>query len=285
MKRAWLVVNAFLRGASFVAMRQALLDAAKEAGLALEVKTNADFISPDSLDGAPAAALFLDKDLRLAQRLEMAGIRLLNTERAIRICDDKTLTTLVLDQAGIPQPQTIICPKTYPGIGYGDLSFAEEVGRQLTFPLVVKEGKGSFGHQVYLAHTLAQLKQLLSHTADKEVLFQHFVREAAGQDLRLFVVGGQVVAAIRRQNLEGDFRANVANGATASPYSPTREEIDLALRACAACGTDFAGVDLLQSRQGPLVCEVNSNAHFLKLMEVTGINPAQPIMRLLKEAL
>ena len=285
MKQAWLVVNAFLHSDSFVGMEKVLLDSAREAGIHLTRKTNADFIRPDSLVGAPAAALFFDKDLRLAKRMEMAGLRLLNSEAAIGVCDDKTLTTLVLEQAGIAQPKTILSPKSYPGVGYDGMAFLQEVAAQLAFPLVVKEGKGSFGQQVYLAHTMAQLKQLLSQFGDRELLFQHFVRETAGKDLRLYVVGGEVVAAIRRQNNEGDFRANLANGSTAHNYTPTAEETRLALASCAACKVDFAGVDLLQSKQGPLVCEVNSNAHFLGLMEVTGVNPARAIMRLLKEAL
>lgn len=285
MKRTWLVVNAFLHSKSFLGMEAVLKDAARAAGLDLMVKTNADFMGRDSLVETPRAALFFDKDLRLARRMEHAGLRLFNSAQAIENCDDKTLTALVLEEAGLPQPDTLLCPLTYPGIGYGQLGFLEEVGRQLSFPLVVKEGKGSFGQQVYLVHSLEQLQELVQQLGATELLFQRFIKEAAGQDLRLYVVGNEVVAAIRRINTKGDFRANLENGATAQVYQPSRAEKELALAASRTCGTDFAGVDLLQSMEGPLVCEVNSNAHFLGLMQVTGINPAQAIVALLKEAL
>ena len=180
------------------------------------------------------------------------------------------------------QPDTLLCPMTYPGIGFGDLAFLEPVADALGFPMVVKEGKGSFGQQVYLAHDLAELKETVVRIGHSNLLFQRFIRESAGKDLRLYVVAGEVIAAIRRENLKGDFRANLENGASATPYTPSAEETSLALAACSACGTAFAGVDLLMGREGPLVCEVNSNAHFLGLMAATGVNPARQIVGLLK---
>lgn len=284
MKQAWLVVNAFLRGGSFFRMEEVFQAAAKKQGLSLRVYTNADFIGKDSLSNAPGAALFFDKDLRLARRLEQAGIRLFNSEKAIANCDDKTLTALLMEEAGLPQPETILCPMSFPAVGYTDLRFLDMVAQQLGFPMVAKEGRGSFGKQVYLAATMEELREIVLRSAGKELLFQRFISEAAGEDLRLYVVGDEVVAAIRRKNLAGDFRANIENGGKAFACTPTAEEKKLALAACAACGTDFAGVDLLKSRSGPLVCEVNSNAHFLGLMAVTGINPADAIMGLLRDA-
>lgn len=285
MKHAWLLVNAFLQGGSFLKMERVLLDAARDAGIRLITKTNADFIRDRSLEDVPPAALFFDKDIRLAARMETRGMRLFNSADAIAVCDDKTLTALALDRAGLAQPKTILCPMTYPGIGYPDLVFLEEVIDELGLPLVVKEGRGSFGKQVYLVHSLAELNSLIQRLGATEILFQRFIQEAAGTDLRLYVVGGEVVASIRRVNTQNDFRANLENGGTAHPYTPSPEEARLALAACAACQTDFAGVDLLQSREGPLVCEVNSNAHFLGLMTATGKNPAVHIVNLLKEAL
>lgn len=285
MKQAWLVVNAFLQGGSFFKMEQVLLEAARDQGMHLIKKTNADFIGESSLLDAPSAALFFDKDIKLAARMEQAGMRLFNSADAIAVCDDKTLTALAIDKAGLPQPKTILCPMTYPGIGYDGPPFLHQVVDELGLPLVVKEGKGSFGQQVYLVNSLEELDRLVRRLGATEILFQRFIQEAAGTDLRLYVVGGEVVASIRRVNTQNDFRANLENGATAHPYSPNPEEARLALAACDACQTDFAGVDLLQSRDGPLVCEVNSNAHFLGLMAVTGRKPARHIVNLLKEAL
>lgn len=285
MEQAWLVVNAFLRSGTFRETENALLAAARRAGLRMRVMTNDSFIAADCLDFSPPAALFFDKDIRLAQRMEAAGMRLFNPARAIAVCDDKTATALAITEAGLPQPETILCPKTFPGVGYPDTRFLDGVINSLGFPMVVKEGHGSFGNQVYLLSDRDALLRLLNRIDDKPLLFQRFISESAGHDLRVYVVGGAVAAAIQRENRKGDFRANIEHGGTASAYAPTREEASLAVAACRACGADFAGVDLLVSDHGPLVCEVNSNAHFLGLTAATGVNPADHIVSLVKNSL
>ncbi len=285
MPDAWLITNAFLNAPSFARLEEDLLRAAFRAGVELVSRKNDRFIGEESLRIPPRAALFFDKDIRLAQRLEASGVRVFNPARAIEVCDDKTATYIALGAAGLPQPETILCPMTFPGLGYGDMGFLDEAARRLNFPMVVKEGRGSFGEQVWLVQDMKSLKARLSASGDKPVLFQRFIRESAGVDLRLYVVGDEVVGAIKRENLSGDFRANVAAGAAAAAYTPTRDETVLALAACRACHADFAGVDLLLSENGPLVCEVNSNAHFAGLAKATGINPADYIMRLVKAAL
>ena len=116
------------------------------------------------------------------------------------------------------------------------------------------------------------------------LLFQRFVQEAAGRDVRVYVVGGQAVAAILREGPPGNFRSNVAGGGFARAHRLTTDEEALALSACNALGLDFGGVDLLLSNEGPLVCEVNSNAHFAALQRATQINPADHIVRMVKEA-
>lgn len=284
MKEAWLVVNAFLRTPSFIATEKAFLDAAKAANLRLTLRHNASFLREDSLSCPPPAALFFDKDVRLAQAMEQAGMRLFNRARAIAACDDKTATFLALEKARLPQPRTILGPVTFPGIGYGDMGFLNDIAQELGFPLVIKEGYGSFGRQVYLANTLDEMRRIVTATGANPLLFQSFIRESAGEDLRVYVVGGRAIAAIHRINEEGDFRANLENGGKAIPYAPSPEEAALAVAACEAVQADFAGVDLLMSKDGPLVCEVNSNAHFLGLKAATGVNPAAHIVQLIREA-
>ncbi|NLX83181.1 MAG: RimK family alpha-L-glutamate ligase [Clostridiales bacterium] len=285
MQTSWLVVNAFLKGESFARMESLLSKAAAEQDIELLTKTSTDFIREDTFFAAPRAAVFLDKDIKLAQRMENQGIRLFNSAAAITLCDDKTLSTLAFEKANIPQPKTIICPMTFPNIGYTHLDFLDEIAQQLGFPMVVKEGKGSFGQQVYLARNMEELSAIMRTIKPSEILFQQFIEESAGSDLRLYVVNHRVVAAIKRVNQSDDFRANIEHGGVAFPHTPSAEETRLALLASAACGTDFAGVDLLLSKDGPLVCEVNSNAHFTGLMKATGVNPAQHIMAMVKEVL
>lgn len=285
MKQVWLVVNAFWHSKSTLNLETALFNAAKDCGLSLQIKRNDQFIKVDSLLDVPKASLFFDKDIRLAQRMESRGIRLYNSAKTIAVCDDKTWTSLILANCSLPQPQTVLCPATFPGRGYGEMRFLDEVAEQLGFPMVVKEGKGSFGQQVYLAEDIQQLRAILEQTGAEPVLFQRFIKESAGQDIRVYVVGEHTVAAIRRVNYNGDFRANIEHGGQAIPYSLTPEEARLAVDACKSVGADFAGVDLLQSKDGPLICEINSNAHFTGLMQATGVNPAIHMMHLIKETL
>lgn len=194
----------------------------------------------------------------------------------------KTLTYLALQRAGVRQPDTVLCPQTFPGLGYGDMDFLEGVGAALSWPMVIKEGCGSFGEQVYLAQDEAQARDILHRIGAKPALFQRFIAYSAGRDRRLFVVGDRVIAAIERRNEHGDFRANIEHGGVASAYFPTAQESALALAACRALGLDFGGVDLLEAEDGPVVCEVNSNAHFAGLLSATGVNPADHIMQYIR---
>lgn len=276
-----LITNAFARAGSFARMRDLFLQAAARLDIRLEPLTNAQCVSLPAAD----FALFYDKDIRLAARLEAAGVRVFNSARAIALCDDKTLTYLALQKAGVAQPDTVLCPKTFPGLGYGEAAFVAEIGARLGWPLVVKEGMGSFGNEVYLCQSAAEARALLQKIDDKPALFQRFIAGSAGRDKRLFVVGGRVIAAIERRNTRGDFRANIENGGVAAAIAPTAAEETLALAACRALGLDFGGVDLLDDGGAPLVCEVNSNAHFAGLMAATGADPAGEILQYIRRRL
>ena len=285
MKEALYVDNAFWRSEATESLRQTLAQAALRQGIKLAHRTNADFLKEDSFTRLPPAALFWDKDQRLAKTLESEGLRLFNPSEAIRLCDDKTLTWLHLKDQGIPMPDTMLCPFTFGNVGYTRTEFIEDAAQRLGLPFVIKAGCGSFGAQVFLAHTVDEAAQRVRAMAGEPVLFQRFIKESAGRDLRLYVVGGRVIAAMERVNLAGDFRANIAGGGSANRHEVSAEESAIALSACEKLGLDFGGVDLLISKDGPLLCEVNSNAHFTALRELCGINPADYIIARLKEAL
>lgn len=279
--RGYLVTNAYLRGGSFQALRALFADAAARLNITLLPRTNEELLFLPR-DGC-AFALFYDKDIRLAAHLEQSGVRVFNSARVIALCDDKTLTHLAL--AGrLPVPDTVLCPQTYPGLGLGDMAFIAQAGEQLGWPMVIKEGCGSFGQQVYLAKNADAARAILRALDNRPALMQRFIAESAGRDARLFVVGGRVIAAIMRRNDRGDFRANIENGGNAIAYTPSADETRLAAEACALLGLDFAGVDILFGRDGPLLCEVNSNAHFAGLLSATGVNPAMHILTYIREA-
>ena len=100
-------------------------------------------------------------------------------------------------------------------------------------------------------------------------MLQEYI-ECGGTDVRLEVVGGRVVTAMRRSN-KNDFRSNITNGGVAEAYTPTEQEARLAVDACKALGLTFGGVDIMQ---GNTVCEVNSNAHIINIMQTTGVDVA-----------
>lgn len=287
MPKGLMVVNAFLKTSKFDDIYLTLLEAAKAYCLELDVKTNAE-VCCELCRGIFAReryqfVLFWDKDTQLALQLEQLGLRLFNSAESIRRCDDKGLTYLSLQGQDIPMPETVIAPKTFPNIGYTVLGFVDQIGEQMGFPLVVKECFGSFGQQVYLMNTPAELREKVESLAGIPMLFQKPVTESFGRDVRLNVVGDQVVASILRRSTDGDFRSNLSRGGSMETYAPTAAERELALRAVKLLGLDFAGVDVLFGRDGPILCEVNSNAHFKTTLQCTGVNMAEKIMAYIAE--
>lgn len=270
-----LVVNRFLHSDKFDELSTYFLKAADKLNIRLELVTNAsyktDWKSADFV-------LFWDKDILLAKWLEMQKIPVYNSASAIEICDDKAKTWLALERKGIPTPKTIPAPMTYSGIGYTELSFVEDIIREFSFPLIMKESFGSFGQQVYLVNNKSELTKKVKELEGKPFLFQEYIGESKGKDIRLQVVGNRVVASMYRYS-EDDFRANITNGGHMKAYEPTSQEIELAICAAGAVGADFAGVDLLFGKDGPLVCEVNSNAHFINILKCTGVDTSMEIMK------
>jgi len=283
MPRGLMVVNAFLRTTKFDDIYLTLLDAAKRNGMELSIATNAE-LSP--VVGTPAFdpaaydfVLFWDKDVQLAMQLEALGMRVFNSAQSILLCDDKALTWLALHRAGIRMPRTILAPKTFSNIGYTDLSFLDEVASQLGFPLVLKECFGSFGQQVYLIRSMDELRSQTQKLSGTPMLFQELIAESFGHDVRINVVGGRVAACMHRMSTDGDFRSNLTRGGTMEPWTPTPEQAELAVRATGLLGLEFSGVDVMFGKDGPVLCEVNSNAHFKTTLECTGVNMADEIMR------
>lgn len=221
--------------------------------------------------------LFWDKDTRLARAMEAVGARLYNPARAVEVCDDKLRTHEALARAGVPMPRTLAAPMTYVDMAAEGCEAFWRQAETLGFPLVVKECFGSLGGQVYLARDAEELRERTLQMGAKPFLVQEFVGESAGNDKRLYVVGDRVVAAMRRHS-DTDFRANIENGGVGFAYTPTAEEAALALRCCAVLGLHFGGVDLLDSADGTLVCEVNSNAHMAGISACTGVDVASEII-------
>lgn len=284
----WLIINGFLRSEKFDDLYR-LLDAAFRAkGASLTVFPNTAFanpagepplptLTPLGMACLPDFVIFWDKDIALARRFEDAGLPVFNSSAAIACCDDKIQTALALTRRKVPTPRTVFAPRTFEGVGRDSLEFLQVAAGTLKLPMAIKEACGSFGQQVYLAQTMDEAQDIVRRIGHKDFLMQEFIDTSRGQDLRVNVVGDEVVAAMRRFNAT-DFRSNVTLGGGTEPVAPTPVQREAALAACKAVGADFAGVDILFGPNGaPLVCEVNSNPHFRSTLDCTGVNMADSV--------
>ena len=286
--RGWLIVNGFLQSNKFSELYDFLQSAAAGEGIDLSVKTSTElFCALDEGicgDKKPDFALFWDKDYPLAKRLEQEGVALFNSAEAMRICDDKSLTAVAL-RGKVRMPKTLIAPKTFEGVGYGEGEWLRGAIESLGFPMVVKEACGSFGKQVYLVESEKELFPLVENMGYKPFLLQEFIEGSRGRDIRINVVGGRVFCAILRENRR-DFRSNITGGGIGKAYTPSKAQAELALTTCRELGLDFAGVDVLFGENDePILCEVNSNPHFKSTFDCTGMDMSVEILRYIKEKL
>lgn len=282
----WLIVNNFVKSEKSKALQGMLLASAEKNGINMSLKRTGELSTAVGGDFGilPDFAVFWDKDIHLASRLESAGLRLFNSSRAIELCDNKVLTYMQLAKGGVDFPTTFVSPKTYEGIDYSNLNFVQTAVAELGFPLIIKEAYGSFGQQVYLANDMDEVRQIVEQIGSREFVMQRFVTKSRGRDVRINVVGDKVVAAMYRYN-DSDFRSNISNGGNSKGYTATPEQCELAIRTCRALGLDFGGVDVLFDGDKPTICEVNSNPHFKSTFDCTGVDMSDYIMRYIKEVI
>lgn len=266
MKNGLIVVNAYTASEHELNQPKKLACELEKRGIRMRIVPNSPTLPSEEGD----FCVFFDKDKYAARALEKR-MRLFNRAAAIEVCDDKMLTCLALD--GFPMPETIpslLCYNAESPVSEKLLRSAEE---RLGFPMVVKECFGSLGKQVYLARTREELKELAERLKLKPHLYQKFISESAGKDLRVIVVGGKTVAAMKRIS-ETDFRSNAELGGRGEPFNLNENARDLCEKIAKKLDLDYCGIDLLFGKEGYLVCEVNSNAFFHTIERVTGISVA-----------
>lgn len=210
----------------------------------------------------------------VVRQFEMQGVYTTASSIAIVRSRDKLRTMQLLARAGIGIPKTVFSR----GIVDAE-DLIEEVGG---VPVVIKLARGTHGRGVVLAETKKAARSALQgfYLMDEDgtnILLQEFIEESAGEDIRAFVVGGKVVASMKRQSLDDDFRSNIHLGGQASSVKLTDEELKIAVKAAKAVGLSIAGVDLMRSKRGPLVLEVNPSPGFA-IEKVTGRNVAEKII-------
>ena len=219
-------------------------------------------------------AIYLDKDKYQSEILESLGIKLFNSHKSVRVCDDKGTTYLALKDSGLNIPKTIFGALCYNKDIPIDTDWAQKIAQNLGYPLIIKESFGSMGKGVYLANNLDELLLVMEKVKLKPHLFQEYVGEP-GVDVRVIVIGGKAVCAMERRN-DSDFRSNVAQGGYGKKITLPDEFKKSAEKCADILGLDYCGVDLLYGKDNkPYVCEVNSNAFISGIEKVTGFNVAK----------
>src|SRR5688572_8380627 len=209
----------------------------------------------------------------VVNQFEVMGVPVVNTSRAIQRARDKLHSLQLLTRAGVDLPRTAVIRSTE------DLDEAiDQVGG---IPCVLKLLKGTQGIGVMLAESREGLESILQAfwSLDHIVLLQEFIAESKGKDVRAFVVGDKVVGAMRREAKIGDFRSNIHRGGTGRAIKLSKEVEAHVLEATRALGLQVAGVDYLESKDGPKVIEVNASPGFQGLEEATGKDVAAEVVR------
>ena len=203
---------------------------------------------------------------------EWIGTPVVNQARAIAAARHKFHSLRILAQHDLPIPSSLTV---------GSAAFLEgAVAEMGNYPFILKPFHGTHGTGVMLLDTPTSLTSAVDALCDlhEDYVIQPFIAEAGGVDIRVLVVGGKAIAAMKRSAPVGEFRANVHRGASGEAVSLPDEYTNIAIKAADALELEVAGVDLLQTNAGPVVLEVNPSPGFEELESVTGINIADAII-------
>jgi ribosomal protein S6--L-glutamate ligase len=215
----------------------------------------------------------------IVRQLEMQGVYTVSSSIAISRARDKLRSMQLLAKYGIGIPKTVVSRNS---TDIDDL--LEQIGGT---PVIIKLARGTHGNGVVLAETKKAAKSVLQalYLTDEEgtnILLQEFIEESAGTDIRAFVVGSRVVASMKRQSLDDDFRSNLHKGGQGTSVKLTEVEKKTAIKAAKAMGLNIAGVDLMRSERGPLILEVNASPGF-GIEKITGRNVAGAIIEYVEQ--
>lgn len=202
------------------------------------------------------------------KQFQLAGFYVLNGYVGVFRAKNKIRTLQMLDHFGIPVPKTVVVENP---------TLLEEAAQEFSFPVIVKSIYGTHGRGVFLAESQRSLKPIVEYLTTAEhgpVSVQEYIREAKGKDLRVFVLGKKIVAAMERVAKSGEFRANFHKGGSVGIADLSQEEKRIALKASHIMNLDIAGVDILRTKTGPKIIEVNSNPGLEGISKASGVDVA-----------
>lgn len=211
----------------------------------------------------------------LVRQFEAMDVYSVVSSEGIRISRDKWASFQIMAKAGVPLPKTTLVSHYYAE------DFLRDFGEG---PVIIKLLEGTHGTGVILCETyknaVATLETL--RTTQTRFLLQEYIEESKGADLRAIVVGGSIVAAMRRQAKTGDFRSNLHRGGSSQAITLSEAEKNAALKAAKSLNLGVCGVDILQSKRGPLVLEVNSTPGLEGIENTTGVSVSKHIMHFIE---
>jgi ribosomal protein S6--L-glutamate ligase len=211
------------------------------------------------------------------RQFEVMGVYPVNESVAITRSRDKLRSLQLLARKGVGLPVTVFAHRT---------SNVEDLIRMVGGPpVVIKLLEGAQGLGVVLGETQRAAESIIQafSRVDADILVQEFIKEAGGQDIRCLVVGGKVVAAMKRKGKEGEFRSNLHRGGSAEAVKITTAERATAIAAAKAMGLNVCGVDMLRSNHGPVVMEVNSSPGLEGVETATGVDVAGLIIEFIEK--
>ncbi len=284
--KAIIVTNTYMCNRSQSSQAQRIRDELTALGIDAEIKRNCDLariISGEIVTEKYDFCVFLDKDKIAARLLEKSGLRLFNSAAAIEVCDDKMLTHAALAGNGINMPDCVYAPLCYTERQQPDGEFLAKVKNAFGFPLVAKINYGSLGANVELISDENELTAYESKNILLPHFYQKFIDCGAGEDIRVIVVGGKYLCAMKRHN-DNDFRSNIELGGTGSVYEADEQLIKLCEKVASVLNLDYCGIDVLTDKNGVrYICEVNSNAFFAAAERVCGVNVAEAYAKYIVE--
>ncbi len=272
-----IAVNAYIKNKSQISQAERIAEEFSARGVTAEIKKNFNLaeICTNSVKAEKYDfCVFLDKDKVAARLLEKSGLRLFNSAAAIEVCDDKMLTNTALANRSFNIPDCMYAPLCYHSESAVNTQFLKEVESNLGFPLVAKTNYGSLGAGVTLVRSAEELYAYEKRNLTLPHFYQQFIDCGCGEDIRVIVVGGKAICAMKRRN-ESDFRSNIELGGKGENYPLNKELAALCEGVSNALGLDYCGVDILTDKDGKMyVCEVNSNAFFAAAERVCNVNVA-----------
>lgn len=209
----------------------------------------------------------------IVKQFEMNGV--FSTARSLGItrARNKVRTLQIMARKGIPIPETLF--------SINPDNIEEQIKILGGTPVIIKLQEGTQGMGVILAESKKSARSILDtlYKMDTSILIQEYIEEAQGEDIRIIVVGDKVIASMKRTSALGEFRSNVHRGADTIAIIPTPKEQDIAIHAVKFLGLGVAGVDLIRSKRGPLLIEVNASPGLKGIEAATGINVAREIIK------